>query len=68
MLEPETRTIGQTTYEAYCQSVGVKADWLEVPPTVKVAWEYAATSVIQDWLCHTDKVTVSKLLPITLGI
>jgi len=57
MLEPEQKTMGCIAYEAYCHSRDWKSfneerlpEWLDVIPEIKVAWEYAATTIVQEWL------------------
>jgi len=59
MLEPEVKSLGQTAYEAYCHSRDWKSfngeklpEWLDVIPEIKVAWEYSATTTIQEWLAN----------------
>jgi hypothetical protein len=55
-MESETKSIGQMAYEAYCDALvgnARYAEWLEVDPCAKVAWQYAAATVIQN---HLDKM------------
>jgi hypothetical protein len=56
----DARTLGQITYEAYCDALmgRCEADWLTVEPAAKIAWEYAARTVIQSWLVegHLDRI------------
>jgi hypothetical protein len=57
MEDLEKITEGQKAYEFYYHAVDGKSihgeplpEWLDVPAKIKVAWEYTAESIIQNWL------------------
>ncbi len=68
MLESELfKTLGQVAYEAYCKAREWKSfdgdvlpQWLDVKPEIKIAWEYSATTTLQEWLSNNKFVTLQN--------
>jgi hypothetical protein len=55
-MSEDQKTWGQKAYEAYCQHQEWKSfsgdplpAWLDARPDIKIAWEYAAESLLVEW-------------------